>query len=116
LSNSAHLGEPQNTYAISHYNGCLFLSGKKHDFATKPDWNGPGDVIGCGLQLNASNKLAIFFTFNGILLGQFYCCWAVLCIMDREGLLSYPTFTDPTFASWLSLGNKSHQDLHGKIL
>jgi hypothetical protein len=69
LSSSSKLGEPQNSYAISRKAGCFYLSGKKYDFANIPDWNGPGDVIGCGLQLNASNKLAIFFTFNGILLG-----------------------------------------------
>jgi hypothetical protein len=36
-----------------------------------PKRNGPGNVAGCGLLLNAENKLFIFFTFNGILLGKF---------------------------------------------
>jgi hypothetical protein len=32
--------------------------------------NGPGNVVGCGLLLNEENKLSIFFTLNGILLGR----------------------------------------------
>jgi hypothetical protein len=34
---------------------------------------GPGDVIGCGILLNPDKKLAVFFTGNGILMGQFPC-------------------------------------------
>jgi hypothetical protein len=37
--------------------------------AIKPEWNGIGDVFGCGLMLNFANKLSIFFTGNGILMG-----------------------------------------------
>jgi hypothetical protein len=38
----------------------------------KPKWNGPGDVVGCGvLVVKPENELAIFFTLNGTLLGQF---------------------------------------------
>jgi hypothetical protein len=49
---------------------------KKHIFewpnrAIKPKWNGRGDVVGCGLVLSPNNQLAIFFTGNGILMGQF---------------------------------------------
>jgi hypothetical protein len=32
--------------------------------------NGPGNVAGCGLLLNPSNELSIFFTWNGILRGK----------------------------------------------
>jgi hypothetical protein len=47
-----------------------------HDFewqngAIKPRWNGEGDVYGCGLLMNTENKLSIFFTVNGLLMGQF---------------------------------------------
>jgi hypothetical protein len=53
------------------------MSGNKHPFewptgAIKPKWNGIGDVRGCGLLLNSANELSIFFTGNGILLGQFF--------------------------------------------
>jgi hypothetical protein len=51
------------------------LSGWKYQFdwpngAIKPKWNDQGDVIGCGLLLNPANELSIFFTGNGILMGQ----------------------------------------------
>jgi hypothetical protein len=58
------------------------LSGKEHAFewpneAAKPEWSAAdeadkGDVIGCGLLLSRQNELSIFFTFNGILLGQLF--------------------------------------------
>jgi hypothetical protein len=38
---------------------------------TKPEWKGLGDIDGCGLLRSADNKLAIFFTMNGILIGEF---------------------------------------------
>jgi hypothetical protein len=52
------------------------LSGYIHNFewpngAIRPEWNGQGDVVGCGLLLNPENNLFIFFTANGILMGQF---------------------------------------------
>jgi hypothetical protein len=54
---------------------CL-LSGTRHQFeesngANGPKWNGNGDIVGCGLVLRADRKLTIFFTNNGILMGQF---------------------------------------------
>jgi hypothetical protein len=69
-------GEIQNSYAIE--DGCdyCWLSGKTHQFewpddTTKPEWNGPGDVIGCGLLINPKKEGFIFFTGNGLLMGQF---------------------------------------------
>jgi hypothetical protein len=52
------------------------LAGKPYPFewpngAIKPTWKGQGDVLGCGLLLNAENKLSLFFTGNGLLMGQF---------------------------------------------
>jgi hypothetical protein len=40
---------------------------------SKPEWKGRGDVVGCGLVFNPGvyDGLAIFFTLNGTLLGQF---------------------------------------------
>jgi hypothetical protein len=47
------------------------LQNKEHKFewpegAIKPKWNGQGDVFGCGIVLDYNNKMAIFFTLNGI--------------------------------------------------
>jgi hypothetical protein len=57
--------------------GCdyCWFSGKSHHFewpndAIKPEWKGIGDVYGCGLMLSPENELSIFFTGNGILMGQ----------------------------------------------
>jgi hypothetical protein len=47
------------------------LNGNMGDGAIKPTLHGCGDVFGCGLVLSTDNKLAIFFTTNGILMGQF---------------------------------------------
>jgi hypothetical protein len=54
-----------------------FLSGNPHQFewpagAIRPKLYGCGDVFGCGLVLSADNKVAIFFTINGILMGQLF--------------------------------------------
>jgi hypothetical protein len=42
--------------------------------AIRPKWDGNdrgnGVVLGCGILFNSKNQLAIFFTFNGSLLGQ----------------------------------------------
>jgi hypothetical protein len=60
------------------YSTYCWISGKKHAFewpegATKPERVGPitGGVDGCGLLLSPDNKLAIFFTLDGILSGKF---------------------------------------------
>jgi hypothetical protein len=70
------LGFTQNSYALSSRHHCYYHAGKKHDIewpegAIQPKWNGIGDVVGCGLALSPDNKFYIFFTGNGILLGQF---------------------------------------------
>jgi hypothetical protein len=66
---------PPNSYAFE--DGCdyCWISGKQYQFewpngAIKPKWNGKGDVVGCGLLLNPENEVSIFFTGNGILIGQ----------------------------------------------
>jgi hypothetical protein len=61
------------------YDERCWLAGKLHQF----EWpNGPIKIkrnkngkltIGCGILLNPENKLSIFFTTNGILMGQFRC-------------------------------------------
>jgi hypothetical protein len=64
-----------NSYAIEHGNKsfCL-IENKVHSFElpeNQPAYNGYGDVLGCGLLMNPENSVAIFFTSNGILMGQF---------------------------------------------
>jgi hypothetical protein len=58
--------------------------GERHQFewsndAIRPKRNETGDVYGCGLLLNSRNELAIFFTFNGVLMGQ--CPWRQIIVL-----------------------------------
>jgi hypothetical protein len=70
-----------NSYMYPCRHDHCWLSGQKHLFerpkeAAKPaavEWKfgkEPGHVIGCGLLLSPKNKLSIFFTGNGVLLGH----------------------------------------------
>jgi hypothetical protein len=77
ISDGSFVGGFPNSFAIRYgdYDDQYWLSGKLHDFewpngAIKPKWNGPGDVAGCGLLLNPANEVSLFFTVNGILMGQ----------------------------------------------
>jgi hypothetical protein len=70
IYNSAH------SYAVPRGSDFCILSHNAYDFelpegVAKPKWNGLGDVVGCGIVANSGNCLAIFFTLNGILLGEF---------------------------------------------
>jgi hypothetical protein len=74
-----------------HYYGNGFdncsVSGETHTFqwpdgAIKPTWNDEEDVVGCGLLLSPNNKLSIFFTGNGILMGQFVFWEFVTCFVE----------------------------------
>jgi hypothetical protein len=63
----------------AYLNDFCYVSGNRHYFecpneAIKPKrkWR-LGDVVGCGILLNPEKKLAVFFTGNGILMGQFQC-------------------------------------------
>jgi hypothetical protein len=65
-----------NYHFFGNGDDSCYPSNKKHEFewpngTNKPTWNGNGDVVGCGLVLSPNNRLAIFFTGNGILMGQF---------------------------------------------
>jgi hypothetical protein len=85
MPDGTFVGLPPNSYAISYGFDYCWLSGYPHDFewpngTTKPQWNGPGDVIGSGLWLNPSNELSIFFTGNGILMGQSHLRFLILMI------------------------------------
>ena len=69
------VGEKPNSYSMC-YGGDCWLAGETPRFewpegAIKPKWKGRGDVVGCGLLLNPEKKVSIFFTVNGILMGQF---------------------------------------------
>jgi hypothetical protein len=73
------VGYLPNSYAFEDDCDRCWLSGKSHDFewpngAIEPTWNRMGDVVGCGLLLNPANKLSIFFTGNGHLMGQSFLC------------------------------------------
>jgi hypothetical protein len=75
IPDGTFVGELANSYAIEDGSDYCWISGKTHQFewpegATKPAWNGRGDVVGCGLLLNPAKELSLFFTANGILLGQ----------------------------------------------
>jgi hypothetical protein len=70
------IGEYSNSYAINidyEYEG--LLAGTPHRFelpegANRPQRKQFGNVFGCGLVLDPDNKLAIFFTLNGKVLGE----------------------------------------------
>jgi hypothetical protein len=75
LPNGSCVGLLPNSYAILDGRNYCWLSSEAHNFEwpngeIKPAWNGQRDVIGCGLALNPENKLSIFLTGNGILMGQ----------------------------------------------
>jgi hypothetical protein len=50
----------------------------------EPEYNDIGDVYGCGILVNTENELAIFFTGNGTLMGQFSS--VCICIDNPFGL------------------------------
>jgi hypothetical protein len=71
------LGDYSNSYAIqTGYLYACWLAGESHNFefpegAIQPRWKSNGsNVMGCGIVLNPEDKLWIFFTFNGQLLGE----------------------------------------------
>jgi hypothetical protein len=73
------IGGYSNSYGISivdhHYYGG-WLAGELHRFelpegAIQPEMKENGNIFGCGLVLDPDNNLAIFFTLNGQLLGEF---------------------------------------------
>jgi hypothetical protein len=71
------VGDCANTYAICslyanfpHY----YIAGTKKDFqwppgTVKPDLNGAAH-FGCGLLIGTDEKVSVFFTANGILMGK----------------------------------------------
>jgi hypothetical protein len=79
VPDESSIGHYPNSYALWFGNHFLNLSGKAHYFEYSSGagtrdvitWNKQEDVIGCGLLMNPKNQLAIFFTVNGMLLGQF---------------------------------------------
>jgi hypothetical protein len=80
ISDDESIISQANCYAISNRPHQCFLSGKLHNFEWpngvikikhKSNLNGPCDTYGYGLLLSPTNKLAIFFTVNGILMSQF---------------------------------------------
>jgi hypothetical protein len=78
------LGWCRNSYAIRFsFNTVCYLSGEDHRFqlpegATRPQKKKHENVYGCGLVLHPENYLAIFFTLNGQLMGEF-------CVLSERG-------------------------------
>jgi hypothetical protein len=53
------------------------LAGQHHRYVfpngvIRPEWKETENVAGCGILMNPDDKLTIFFTFNGILLGSVF--------------------------------------------
>jgi hypothetical protein len=74
------IGEYSNSYSISNGNFpwmSYSLAGEHHlyqlpDEAIRPNlWYDCTNVYGCGLVMDPNDKLAIFFTVNGTLWGNF---------------------------------------------
>src|SRR4051812_48998860 len=70
------IGDPPNSYAFLYGLDYCLLSGERHPFewptgAIKPTCEGKRHVLGCGILMEVKKKLSIFFTANGILMGQF---------------------------------------------
>jgi hypothetical protein len=63
----------QNYHYYGNGSDHCSVSGNKHilEWPNNAEWNGKDDVVGCGLVLSPKNQLAIFFTGNGTLIGQF---------------------------------------------
>jgi hypothetical protein len=77
VPDQSSIGRYPNSYAIYIGNpSCnCYLAGMEHFFGwpmggSTVKWNYQEDVIGCGLLMNPKKELAIFFTVNGILIGQ----------------------------------------------
>jgi hypothetical protein len=78
---NSRIGDYSNSYAISTagYDERCWLAGESYYFefpegAIRPRWKSNSrNVMGCGLVLDTEDKLWIFFTFNGQLLGEW--CW-----------------------------------------
>jgi hypothetical protein len=72
------IGYHPNSYAIGCYGSVddCQIAGKRHLFewppeAIRPKSKAKGNVYGCGLLLDQYDKLAVFFTLNGTLIGKF---------------------------------------------
>jgi hypothetical protein len=64
-------GGSPNSYGIAQ-NNSFWLSGKKYQWNDSIRTSGTREtVLGCGILLNSKNKLAVFFTQNGILKGKY---------------------------------------------
>jgi hypothetical protein len=84
--NNLRIGYYPNSYAFRHLHEC-WLAGERHPFelpegALRPRWKPNGmNIYGCGLVLDPNDKLAIFFTLNGILMGELVLVLEVLRLM-----------------------------------
>jgi hypothetical protein len=85
-----HADDVKNSFAMVNGNDCYWLNGEEHVFewpigAIKPEWKkGLGDVVGCGIMVNREDKLSIFFTGNGKLMGEFNVQLALIWINNEN--------------------------------
>jgi hypothetical protein len=78
ILNGLIVGSQPNSFATREGTDSYFMPKNIRPFqwpehAIKPKWNGKkkGNAIGCGLLQNPDKELFVFFTGNGVLLGQF---------------------------------------------
>jgi hypothetical protein len=72
-----YVGKYPNSYSYLPGRDYCLISQDQHTLewpedVLKPEgkWTSQGDVGGCGLLVDPNDKLAIFFTFNGKLIGR----------------------------------------------
>jgi hypothetical protein len=80
MPHNSSIGGYSNSYAIhivGHHHGYYgyYIAGTPHLFelpegAVEQEMKENGNVFGCGLIVDPDNKLVIFFTLNGQLLGK----------------------------------------------
>jgi hypothetical protein len=91
IPQSSSFTNSPNCYALSAGEDWCFLSGRMHDFKwptgeNESGWNwiGQGDVIGCGILMDPANKVFIFFTLNGILMGSLFSFFVLINVENFQ--------------------------------
>jgi hypothetical protein len=80
---SSHKGWIKNAFWLAGEGPCEFESPNGDN--GMPKWNGPRKIAGCGILLDPQNKLSIFFTLNGILIGKLLLWWIAIELCSFAG-------------------------------